>query len=355
MCSIGSGSLLNDKANLINHTQTRGAARKGKRIQRAMENRKNAMQKRILAAQKQNQERAKNIKVDKNVMKFMSERERDLTLPPPPEDDIYFTEKFRRKKVSIEEAIEMHKQFCHPDVYNMPDALVIATVELNLKMKIKRKRYIEKIETTVCLPNLYEASVRQRKIVALTKNEEDQEKAREAGAIMAGAMDIATLMKANKITYRDFDHLVCHSEFLPEFAAVKGMKAQPFFPTVQRGNFGDDIVKLVTYFKNGQDYSLKKVPESPNYGFIDCSFGRIQMSTEHLKENLLALLQSIDRFRPLNLADDKQFIERVSISVPDASKEIFYIRFWEFMTDYKDPETIGIEVETADQKLEAVR
>lgn len=324
---------------MINYIQTRGAARKGKRIARARKNREMASIRRL--QEKQNPKTKKNrtaqVKIDKELFRFLSVREGDESKPDPPKDDVYFVEKFRQKKFTFEEILEFHRQAVHPDIFNQPDALVTATVELNLKMMIKKKRYIERIESTLCYPHLFQYAVKPRKIVALCPKSEDQEAAREAGAVIAGGMEVAQQLKLKQLTERDFDHLVCQTSFLTDFAAIKTMKAQPYFPTKARGNFGENMAELVKYFKDGIDYSLKKNPEQPEYGFIECYFGRLDMSNEHLKQNLVELFKSINRFKPLNLADGKQFFQRVTLTTP-ATNEVFLLKFWELIDEYQDPD-----------------
>lgn len=343
-------AITSDPTNLVNYVQTRGAARKGKRIQRAREARLRANARRLQEAQnpKQKKDQKRGVKVDKTQLRFLNERQLDATLPDPPSDDVFFVEKFRKKRFAFEEIIEFHRQAVHPQILNKPDALVSATIELNLKMKIKKKKYIEHIDSTVCYPHPFQYEIRPRRIVALCKSEEDQEKARQAGAASAGGLDIVALLKSNQLTQRDFNHIVCHNDFLVDFASVKGMKGAPYFPTKQRGNFGDDIVHLVNYFMNGVDYSLKKTPDEPGFGFIDCYFGKLDMTDDQLRENLITLFKHVSRFKPLNLADGKQFFQRVHISTP-ASEETFLLKFWELTEEYQDPDIIVEEDEDGEQ------
>lgn len=331
---------INNNGNLIlNYLQYRGAARKGKRIERNRLARLAAAKRRLLEAQnpKPKKKQKVGVKIDKNQFRYMTERQLDMTLPPLPSDDVFFVKDFKRKKFSFEEAIEFHRQIVHPDVLNQPDALVSATIELNLKMKLKKKKYIEKIDSTLCYPHIFQYELKPRKIIALCKSEIDQNAAKEAGAIQAGSLDIANLLKTKQLTTRDFDHIVCHNDFILDFANIKGMKASTFFPSKQRGNFGDNIVELVKMFKNGIDYSLKKNEGEQDYGTIECYFGKLSMTNEQLHDNIVALFKSIDRFKPLNLADNKQFFQRVAITTP-ASQELFYIKFWELTEDYEDPD-----------------
>lgn len=320
---------------LINYVQNRGAARRGKRIQRAREAREKAAKRRL--AEAQNPKLKKNfksqVKVDRTQFKYQDERQRDLTSPDLPGDNVFFVDKFKKKRFSLDEILEFHRQVCHPDVFNQPDTLVSAIIELNLKMKIKKKRYIERLESTVCYPHVFRYQIRPRKIVALCKEESVREAARAAGASIVGGMDIVDQLKKNLLTTRDFDHVVCHNDILLDFANVKGMKGAPYFPNKGRGNFGDDLPELVRYFKDGIDYSLKRNPEEPEYGFIECYFGKLDMSDGQLLENLTTLFDSINRFKPLNLDNNKQFFERVSITTV-ANSESFFLKFWEITDEY---------------------
>jgi len=306
----------------------------------------------LLEAQQPKKTRTTRVKVDKSQFRLLEAGRQDSILPEIPEDNVFFVDKFRRKRFSFEEAIEFHKQVVHPDVLNVPGALVTANIELNLKMKLKKKKYIEKIDSTLCYPHPFTTTIRPRKIVALSKSVEDQEKAREAGALVSGGLDVVDLLKKGQLTQRDFDHIVCKTEFLLDFAAVKGMKGASFFPSKSRGNFGDDIVELVRYFKNGVDYSLKKSEDTPESGVIECHFGTLDMTMDQLRENLLALFDSINRFKPLNLVDHKQFFESVGLTTPE-TEELFLIRFWELYPEYQDPKVLAAEAEQENSAAEA--
>lgn len=329
---------------LINYVQNRGAARRGKRIQRAREARERASKKRLAEAQnpKPKKNSRSQIKVDRTQFRFQDERQKDLTLPELPNDDVFFVDKFRKKRFSLDEILELHRQVCHPDILDQPDTLVSAVVELNLKMKIKKKKFIERIESTVCYPHVFKYQIKPRKIVALCKDEADQQAARDAGAIIVGGMEVVDQLKKNLLTQRDFDHLVCHNALLLDFANVKGMKGASFFPSKARGNFGDNMSELVRFFKDGIDYSLKRNPEEPEYGFIECHFGKLNMTNDQLLDNLTSLCNSINRFKPLNLDDGKQFFERVSITTV-ANPESFFLKFWEIMDEYDDPSAHVLE------------
>lgn len=330
--------------NLINFTQYRGAARKGIRIKRARDARLRAQKRRLLEAQQPKQKKVygSSVKIDKKQLRLFGERDLESSLLDIPVDNVYFFEKYKQPKYSFEECIQFHRQVCHPDVLNVPSSLVEATIELNLKMKIKKKRYIETINSTVCFPNVFKYQMRPRKIVAISKDEDQQVNAKNAGAIISGGMDIVQMLKTKQLTQRDFDHLVCHKDILLDFSNVKGMKGSTYFPTSQRGNFGEDMAYLVRYFKDGIDYSLKKQPDEPSYGIISCYFGKLDMTNEQLKNNLLTLFNSVNRFKPLNLEDGKQFFQRVIISTP-VSDELFNMKFWEIFEEYVDPDTIGEE------------
>lgn len=335
--SIG---LLKRLNGLNGFVQTRGAARKGKRIKAAMEARKKASARREEEKSNPKKKRTQQniVKVDKGQLRFLDEYSRD-SLPMPPQDDVYFMESFRKPRFSFEECIEFHRQAVHPTVLNLPDSIVEARIELNLKLKQKKKKYIERFASTLCYPYFFTSTLRPRKIIALSKDDIDQVEAKKAGAFISGGMDLINLLKTSQITYRDFDYLVCHNNILLDLANTKGMRGSSFFPSNQRGNFGDDVVALVKFFKNGLDYELVKEEQNKSIGCVDCAFGRLDMPIEHLRENMIEFMKSVNRFKPVNMADDLQFFNRVLIKTP-STNEMFVMKFWELMDDYVDPDQL---------------
>lgn len=53
---------------------------------------------------------------------------------PLPIDDVYFSRYFRYKIYPFAEAIQCHREWMHPTMYNAPDSLVNIRVELNMEV-----------------------------------------------------------------------------------------------------------------------------------------------------------------------------------------------------------------------------
>lgn len=52
-----------------------------------------------------------------------------------PVDDVWLTAHHKIKHYSISEAIEMHRETHHPTIYNMPDAPLYMSLELNMNLE----------------------------------------------------------------------------------------------------------------------------------------------------------------------------------------------------------------------------
>lgn len=64
-------------------------------------------------------------------------------------DDVYPMRYYRWVVYTAEEAVLAHKETHHPTMYNVPDALVFAQVELNMEaVKKVLETYLDEIETS---------------------------------------------------------------------------------------------------------------------------------------------------------------------------------------------------------------
>lgn len=57
--------------------------------------------------------------------------------PDLPDDDVYIENLFKLKKYSLIEAINFHKEYHHPSVFNNVDAPIIVRIEFNMVAKKK--------------------------------------------------------------------------------------------------------------------------------------------------------------------------------------------------------------------------
>lgn len=324
------------------------AARKGTRIRRQMENKKRA---RLRALEALNappkvwMPPKLRLLLEKNVMKqgVWINREDDL-LPLPP-DDVFFTDKFKTIRYPIEEVISNLRESHHETMLDASDAVIEVFIELDRRQK-KKNKFIESLEGMVDLKHKVNLGG-NRYIAVIAKSIEDQEKAKEAGAVIVGGLEIVKdLQKGNLKPDQDFDHLVVHSDVLVDLATARGI-LKNHFPSKQKGNFGTDVVALVTKFLNGIDYTLEKDKFDNTHGSITVPFARLNMEDSAIIDNITNVLNQIETHRPKDIKHD--FMVTVDVrSQNKLSKEKFRLKHWTIKgleNVYEDPNAIEEEEE----------
>lgn len=223
--------------------------------------------------------------------KFSDENRRDLSEIV---DNVYVIDHYKERKHSFDDVMAMIREVHQPELYDEPDALVEAIIELDLRTK-KKTKFVERINGIISYPNLFDTGAK-RKVLTICKTMEDEEKAKNAGAELAGCGDIIRMLKTGDITVDNFDDLVCHGDMLLELATIKNVVGS-YFPTKQRGNVGFDMERLVKYFINAIEYKLIKDSIDPDYGYIQVPFGRLTLTDEELEKNFEYLLSDVEKYK----------------------------------------------------------
>lgn len=103
-------------------------------------------------------------------------------------DDVYHIRHFMIRPVSFADAIQFQRESNHPTVYNSPDAVVTAQVELDMRLE-KKNRYLDSFSRLLLMPHLFDYEP-PRKILAFCKTQETQEEAIKGGAEAAGGPEL---------------------------------------------------------------------------------------------------------------------------------------------------------------------
>jgi len=313
----------------INTTSCVFAARKGIRIARTRAALARAKQRKT-----ENTEKAPWVnpkyRIDKTLVNVVKKRYTDIGKDELPKDNVFFLDNRKEIAYTIEEALELHREVLDKTVLNSPNALVFAKIEMNLRLK-KKTKFIKELYGVHLFPNDYSFK-RNNRIVAICKDDEEIEMANKLGVTMAGSKDILKLIKAKELKEVDYDYIICHSDMLLQLAESKKFLGDRF-PGTYLNNFGTDMKKLMERFVNGITY--KVVPDiiEKDYGYVENHFGRLNMTDEQLKENLLGLLREILKHKPSDT--DHPLLTRVLIKAPPNDEE-FKIRHWEYL-DLEDP------------------
>ena len=193
----------------------------------------------------------------------------------------------------LDEALELIKQ--------TGSAKFDETVDAAINLGINAKKSDQNVRGATVLPRGTGRTMR----VAVFAEGADAEAAREAGADLVGFEDLAEQVQGGKI---EFD--VCIAT--PSTMRVVGKLGQilgprGLMPTPKVGTVTQDVTKAVTNAKAGQvQFRIDKA------GIVHCPIGKVSFDVEGLKENLVSLLDALNRAKPSTAKG--QYIKRVTLS-----------------------------------------
>ena len=193
----------------------------------------------------------------------------------------------------LDEALELIKQ--------TGSAKFDETVDAAINLGINAKKSDQNVRGATVLPRGTGRTMR----VAVFAEGADADAAREAGADLVGFEDLAEQVQSGKI---EFD--VCIAT--PSTMRVVGKLGQilgprGLMPNPKVGTVTQDVTKAVTNAKAGQvQFRIDKA------GIVHCPIGKVSFDVEGLKENLVALLDALNRAKPSTAKG--QYIKRVTLS-----------------------------------------
>ncbi|XP_063227200.1 large ribosomal subunit protein uL1m [Bacillus rossius redtenbacheri] len=280
-----------------------------------------AGQVRCYAARKGTREKAKKKKVKVEVTKvgFIPHQLRDSVklkaatqrriikddLKSEPVDDVWVARYHKWRTYSFVEAVLCHKETHHPTVYNVPDAPLTVTFELDLSTDKKTKQ-VDSLRRLVQIPHPFNPD-EARSVIAFCKDAQAQKEALEAGASVVGGSDLIRSIQNGELSLQDFQHVVAHTDIMLELVALKGVMKKKF-PNVKSGSLGQDLCSMVSRFRAGIEYVSGKHEANPEYGWIDVVVGKLDMSSEQLEGNFRAVVRDVLAAAP--------FVTRCSATSP---------------------------------------
>jgi large subunit ribosomal protein L1 len=193
----------------------------------------------------------------------------------------------------LDEALELIKQ--------TGSAKFDETVDVAINLGINAKKSDQNVRGATVLPRGTGRTMR----VAVFAEGADADAAREAGADLVGFEDLAEQVRGGNI---EFD--VCIAT--PSTMRVVGKLGQilgprGLMPNPKVGTVTQDVTKAVTNAKAGQvQFRIDKA------GIVHCPIGKVSFDVGGLKENLVALLDALNRAKPSTAKG--QYIKRVTLS-----------------------------------------
>ncbi len=193
----------------------------------------------------------------------------------------------------LDEAIKMVKQRC--------SAKFDETLELAINLGLDSRHADQNLRGTVQLPNGTGKSVR----VAVFAKEGKADEAREAGADIVGAEDLAEKIQGGEM---DFDRCIA----TPDMMSVVGrlgrvLGPRGLMPNPKLGTVTMDVGEAVRAAKGGQvEFRVEKA------GIIHAGVGKASFEDDKIKENVMALVAALLRAKPSGAKGT--YFQRIAVS-----------------------------------------
>ncbi len=175
------------------------------------------------------------------------------------------------------------------------------SVDMAIRLGVNPKHADQMVRGTVALPHGVGKTV---KILVFAKGEKEKE-ARDAGADFVGAEELV-----EKITggWMDFDKTIATPDMMGTVGRLgKVLGPRGLMPNPKVGTVTFDVGRAVRELKAGRvEFKVDKT------GIVHTTVGKISFSPDHLKENVLALMDTILRAKPAS--SKGTYLKSVAIS-----------------------------------------
>ncbi len=183
------------------------------------------------------------------------------------------------KKYTIDAGLE-HVKKCATTKFD-------STVDVAIRLGVDVKQSDQQVRGSVVLPH---GLGKSKKVLAIAKGDKDSE-AREAGADFVGADDIVEKINGG---WMDFEAVVATPDMMGVVARVgKVLGPRGLMPNPKLGTVTFDIKKAIQEIKAGKaEFRTEKA------GVLHASIGKASFEAGKLKDNFMALLETVRRLKP---------------------------------------------------------
>mgnify|MGYP005646014967 FL=1 len=183
------------------------------------------------------------------------------------------------QKVSIGEAVRLVKENA--------TAKFDETIEISMNLNVDPRHADQNVRGVVALPNGTGKDVR----IAVFAKDEKADEAREAGADLVGADDLAAAIEGGEM---NFDRVIATPDMMPVVGRLgKVLGPRGLMPNPKLGSVTNDIRAAVEAAKSGEgQYRVEKL------GIIHAGIGKASFSEDQIRENLDAFLGAVVKAKP---------------------------------------------------------
>ena len=177
---------------------------------------------------------------------------------------------------SVDQAVTLLKK--------LGTAKFLESVEAHISLNIDPKYANQQLRTSLVLPNGTGKSLR----IAVFTEPDYVSETLALGADVAGSDDLIEEINTGKL---NFDLLITTPQLMPKLAKLgRVLGPKGLMPSPKSGTVTTNLKEAINEFKKGKlEYRADKT------GIVHLNFGKVNFSEDQLKENLLALYNSIEK------------------------------------------------------------
>ncbi|MBJ6801774.1 50S ribosomal protein L1 [Geomonas propionica] len=175
------------------------------------------------------------------------------------------------------------------------------TVDLVVKLGVDPRHADQMVRGAVVLPNGLGKDVR---VLVFAKGEKEKE-AREAGADFVGADDLVAKIQEG---WFEFDTAIATPDMMGVVGKIgKLLGPRGLMPNPKVGTVTFDLARAIKESKSGKvEFRVEKA------GIVHAPVGKVSFSAETLKQNVVALVEALQKAKPA--AAKGTYMKKVSVS-----------------------------------------
>src|SRR5947209_1393506 len=188
-------------------------------------------------------------------------------------------EKVERRPYQLDEAMRLLKDIAY--------AKFNETVELSMLLGVDPKHADQMVRGTTVLPH---GTGKSKRVLVIAAGEKQKE-AQEAGADMVGGDDMVQKIQEG---WTDFDAVIATPDMMRSVGKLgKVLGPRGLMPNPKTGTVTFDVVKALQEIKAGKvEFRVDKT------SIIHVPVGKIQFTSEQLRDNAFALITAVRKARP---------------------------------------------------------
>ena len=203
------------------------------------------------------------------------------------------------------------KQYDREQFYAPSEALTLAktmasagfdeSIDVSIRLGVDPRKADQMVRGTVALPAGTGKDVR----IAVFATGEAADEAREAGADIVGADDLAADIESGKM---DFDLVIASPDMMPIVGRLgRTLGPRGLMPNPKTGTVTPEVGRAVGEFKGG-----KVEYRTDRYGNVHVPLGKASFEPAALSQNFFAVLDELNRAKPA--AAKGRYVRRVTVS-----------------------------------------